>query len=122
MISANDVYGVFLTLISPESTQGTDSRLLSLCSSSLEKLFKRLRSDADLSDSRISYAAACDAYYGYALSMMADVEENADFKAGDMTVKRKLRETLAVAEEIKKNGEDAVRELLRDSSFGAWSV
>ena len=121
MISANDVYSVFLTLISPESTEGAD-RNLSLCTSSLEKLMKNLRSDADLSDSRIAYAAACDAYYVYALSLMADVEENADFKAGDLTVKRRLRETLAVAEQIKKDGEDAVRELLRDNSFGAWSI
>lgn len=121
MISANDVYSVFLTLISPESTEGAD-RILSLCASSLEKLFKNLRSDADLSDSRIAYAAACDAYYVYALSMMADVEENADFKAGDITVKRKLRETLNVAEKIKENGEKAVSPLLRDSSFGAWSI
>ncbi len=121
MISADDVYNIFLTLISPDSVKGTE-RILSLCCSSLDKLLKTLRSDADLSDPRIPYAAACDAYYSYALSLMADVEENADFKAGDLTVKRRLKETLDIAEKIKNDGAQAVRELVSDNSFGVWSI
>lgn len=121
MISADDVYSVFLTLISPGSVKGTD-KALSLCSSCLEKLIKNLRSDADLSDSRIAYAAACDAYFAYALSLMADIEENADFKVGDLTVKKRMKEAFDAAVKLKEEGEKAVRELLDDKSFGAWSV
>lgn len=121
MISADDVYDVFLTLVSPENIRGAD-RILPLCSSSLENLLKRLKTDADFSDSRIAYAAACQAYYAYSLSLMTDIEENADFKAGDLTVKRKLKETLEIAEKIKENGESTIAELLSDNSFGAWSV
>lgn len=121
MISEDDVYSIFLTLISPDSVKGTD-KALSLCCLSIEKIMKLLRSDADLKDPRIAYVCACDAYYMYALSMMTDIEENADFKAGDMTVKRRIKETLEVAQKIKDSGFDDIKELLRDNSFGVWSV
>lgn len=121
MISADDVYAVFLTLISPESIEGTD-KALSLCYSSLEKLKRVLRSDIDFSDPRIAYAAACDAYYSYCLSFMTDVEENSDFSAGDMSVRRKVKETLEVAQRLKDDGASSIRELMKDTAFGAWSV
>ncbi|MGN1117149.1 MAG: hypothetical protein ACI4RU_00915 [Acutalibacteraceae bacterium] len=121
MISADDVYSIFLTLISPDSVKGTD-KALSLCCSSLERITKLIRSDADMTDPRIPYVCACDAYYMYALSMMTDIEENADFKAGDLTVKRRIKETLEVAERIKKSSFEEIKELLKDNSFGVWSV
>lgn len=121
MISAEDVYSVFLTFISPEDNEAAD-RALSLCSSSLERLMKMLRDDADTDDSRLKFAAACEAYYSYALSQMADIEENADFRAGDVTVKRRIKETLEIAEKIRQDGRDSISGLLKDYSFGAWSV
>ena len=121
MICADEVFSIFLTFISPESSKGTD-KALSLCCSCLENLRKKLSGEADPNDPRIAFAAACDAYYSYALSMMADIEENSDFKAGDLTVKRRVKETLEVAQKIRESGFEAISSLLRDNSFGAWSV
>lgn len=121
MISADDVYTIFLTFISPDSIKGTD-KILSLCRCSLERLVRQLRNDADPCDARIPYAAACDAYYSYALSLMTDFEENSDFKTGDLSVRKRISETLAVAEKIKENGLEAIKGLLKDNAFGVWSV
>lgn len=121
MISAQTVYNVLVTLVSPGCSKGADI-LLPFCSTSLEKIRSLLCEDADPADNRIAYAAACDAFYMYMLSLLSDVEGNADFKAGDLSVSRNIKETLAVAEKMKADGLLFVRELLRDFSFGVWSV
>lgn len=121
MISADDVYNIFTSFVSPDSQQAADT-ILPLCVYCLEKLMKKLKSGADKGDMRIAYAAACDAYYSYVLMQTTDTEKNADFKAGDVTVKRRLSEALKAAEKIREDGISCVRELLNDESFGVWSV
>jgi len=121
MITTEDVLNLFKSFAPSESLQGTE-KMLSLCDASLQKIMNLISEETDIDDRRIAYASACDAYYMYALGELSSFEENEDFKAGDVSVKKRLSENLKIAENIKQQGIDTLLPLLQSNRFGAWSV
>jgi hypothetical protein len=65
-----------------------DSELRPLCASALRSMRERLRSGTDADDHRVSAAAAAIALYQYQLKQRISGGALADFKAGDVTIKR----------------------------------
>lgn len=120
-MTSSDVYTQLLLIVTPTPEEGTD-KILSLCESALDWVIKRKRDEIDDEDYRIPYAAAAIAYYNYALSKLTDFEEPSSFKAGDITVKKDIREDLAIAEKFKEARLAEVSDILVDTQFGAWNV
>lgn len=121
MLTPSDVYTQFLLIAEPSDDKETQV-IVSLCKNGLDWVMKHIREDISRDDIRISQAAAGIAYYDFALSKLTDSSDPRYFKAGDITVQKKIQEDIMVAEKIKQARLDAIADILEDNSFGAWNV
>ena len=120
-MTSSDVYSQLLLIVTPKADEGTD-KILSLCGDALDWVMRRKREEVQDDDRRIAYAAAAVAYYNYALSRLTDSDDPRDFKAGDISVKKNIRDDLAVAEKFREARLSEVSDILVDTQFGAWNV
>ncbi|MDD6021683.1 MAG: hypothetical protein ACI4GA_07860 [Acutalibacteraceae bacterium] len=120
-MTSSDVYSQLLLIVTPEESEGTD-KILSLCDSALDWVMRKKLPEISDDDSRIPYAAAAVAYYNYALSRLTDSNDPRNFKAGDVSVKKDIREDLLVAEKLKASRLAEVSDIFTDTQFGAWNV
>jgi len=121
MLTPSDVYTQFLLITQPADDKETQI-IVSLCKNGLDWVMKHVKREISRDDIRISQAAAGIAYYDYAMSKLTDSGDPRYFKAGDVTVQKKIQEDILVAEKIKKSRLDAIADILEDTSFGAWNV
>lgn len=121
MLTPSDVYSQFLLISKPSDDKETQE-IVSLCKNGLDWVMKHVRQDISRDDIRISKAAAGIAYYDYALGKLTDSSDPRYFKAGDVTVQKKIQEDILVAEKIKKSSLESIADILEDNAFGVWNV
>ncbi|MDR2524804.1 MAG: hypothetical protein LBC83_01205 [Oscillospiraceae bacterium] len=108
----------------------TAAEALPYCAAALAQLHPMLRDGADMNDPRVDRAAAGIAYcllLQRAESRQAAQERIQSFKAGDISVTKAsddaaLLQRFARAEQLRKEGMEGVRALLRDTGFAACST
>lgn len=105
-----------------------DGTILALCKSSLREIESMLKADADLSDARISAAAAANAYYKLSLrrSFSSEKEEITNFKAGDVSITQNTANNgkliLEKAEKLYNSALERLIPLCKDNGFAFENV
>lgn len=121
MLTPSDVYSQFLLIATPDPDEGTD-KILSLCTSGLERVMRKLRTDTENDELRIAAAAAGVVYYDYALSKLTDASDPRSFKAGDISVNQDIKDDILVAQKLRDSRLQDISDLFEDTCFGAWNV
>lgn len=92
-------------------------KFLPLCVINLQRIKSQLREDADMSDVRITEAAAALTYYDYTVKLASKSEDFTSFRAGDITVSKTSSSLTENAEKIKKDALLELTPLMRDTNF-----
>ncbi len=104
-----------------------DETVVSICTKALDEINSRLKPDADLTDPRITAAAAGQAFYNLTVKRLGtqSTENLSGFKAGDLSISYDTvnhTQALETAKEIRDTAFRELTPLLSDNGFFFGSV
>ena len=94
-----------------------ESLALQICLTALEQVQSRLRPDVSQEDIRIASAAAGIAFYTLCVRRTGSADDVTSFKAGDISVQKKITDTMGFAQKIRDDALSAAAPLFRDDGF-----
>lgn len=108
-------------------TQEDEETVSLVCQKALDEINAKLKPDADLTDPRITSAAAAQAFYNLSVKQCnSQSEENlSGFKAGDLSISYdtvNYTQQLEIAKELRDNAMKELTPLVRDCGFFFGSV
>lgn len=77
----------------------------------------KLKADVDLSDVRLLWAAAGEAFYCYVSAKLISGDEGESIKIGDLAVKNNHESIIKFATNLRNRLNDAVKDMFIDESF-----